>query len=69
MTLLDDIKQQLLDAEKAVSIPQDRYHEMARKLVNIERQSFYGDENDRNRLRKIREAIDTAVKQGDLNEV
>jgi uridine kinase len=64
MTSLDDFKQQLLEAEKAASIPQDKYHEMARTLVNIERQSFYGDESERNRLKKIREAIDAAVKRG-----
>lgn len=69
MTSLDDIKRQLLEAEKASCLPQDEYHEMARKLVNIERQSFYGDENERNRLRKIREAIDAAAKRGNLNEV
>ena len=69
MISLDDIKQQLLEAEKAASIPHDKYHEMARKLVNIERQSFYGDENERNSLRKTREAIDAAVKQGDVNEI
>ena len=65
MTSIDELKQQLLDAAKEADKPQDEYHEMARKLVNIERQSFYGDESERNRLKKIREAIDLAVKRGE----
>jgi hypothetical protein len=69
MTSLDDIKKQLLEAEKAANIPQDKYHAMARKLVNIERQSFYGDESSMKRLSKIREEISSAVKKGDENEV
>jgi hypothetical protein len=69
MTSLDDFKQQLLEAEKAASIPQDKYHEMARKLVNIERQSFYGDESPMKRLSKIREEINSAIKKGYENEI
>ena len=69
MTSLDEFKQLLLEAEKAASIPQDKYHEMARKLVNIERQSFYGDESSIKRLSRIREEINSAVKKGDVNEV
>jgi hypothetical protein len=69
MTSLDEIKRQFLEAEKAASLPQDKYHEMARKLVNIERQSFYGDESSMKRLSKIREEIGNAVKKGDENEV
>jgi len=69
MTSLDDIKQQLLEAEKATNTPQDKYHAMARKLVNIERQSFYGDESSMKRLSKIREEISNAVKKGDENEI
>jgi hypothetical protein len=69
MTSLDDIKKQFLEAEKAASLPQDKYHEMARKLVNIERQSFYGDESSMKRLGKIREEISNAVKNGAKNEV
>ena len=65
MTSIDELKQQLLDAAKEAEHPQDQYHEMARKLVNIERQAFYGDESERNRLKKIREAIDYAVKRGE----
>jgi hypothetical protein len=65
MTSIDELKQQFLDAAKEADKPQDEYHEMARKLVNIERQSFYGDESERNRLKKIREAIDSAVKRGE----
>jgi hypothetical protein len=38
-------------------------------LVNIERQSFYGDESLMKRLSKIREEINNAVKKGDENEV
>ncbi|MDO6841240.1 hypothetical protein Q4602_17280 [Paraglaciecola chathamensis] len=69
MTSLDDIKKQLIEAEKAASLPQDKYHGMARKLVNIERQSFYGDESSMKRLVKIREEISNAVKNEAKNEV
>ncbi|MGZ9899854.1 hypothetical protein [Shewanella gaetbuli] len=65
MTLLDEIKKQILAASKEADKPQDQYHEMARLLVNIERQAFYGDENERNRLKKMREAIDSAIKRGE----
>lgn len=69
MTSLDELKKQLLEAEKEAAKPQNKYHELARKLVNIERQSFYGDESSMKRLGKIREEINKAVKQGDLDEV
>ncbi len=69
MTSHDEFKKQLLDAEKEANKPQDKYHEIARKLVNIERQSFYGDESSVKRLGKIREEINRAVKQGGSNEV
>lgn len=69
MTSLDDIKKQFLEAEKAASAPQDKYHEIARKLVNIERQSYYGDESSMKRLGKIREEISNAVKNEAGNEV
>ena len=69
MTSLDNFKKLLLEAEKAVSIPQDEYHAMARKLVNIERQSFYGEESSMKRLNRIREEINTAVNKGNENEV
>lgn len=36
---------------------------LARDLVQIERKSFYGSEPERDRLRKMRELIDEAVKE------
>ena len=69
MTLLDDIKQQFLDAEKEALKPQNQYHDTARKLVNIERQSFYGDESERSRLKKIREEINAAITWDASHEV
>jgi hypothetical protein len=69
MTSLDNFKTLLLEAEKAAGIPLDEYHAMARKLVNIERQSFYGEESPMKRLNRIREEINTAIKKGDENEI
>ncbi len=57
-----DLKQQFLDAVKEAEVPLTKYHEIARNIVNIERQSFYGDEKSTKRLGKIREEIDRAVK-------
>lgn len=36
---------------------------MARELVRVERQCFYGDEPERDRLRKMRELIDKYAKE------
>ncbi len=69
MTSLDELKQQLLNAEKEADKPKDKFHETARKLVNIERQSFYGDDSLMKRLGKIREEINKAVKEGASNEI
>lgn len=35
--------------------------EIAREIVKIERQCFYGDEPERDRLRKIREKINGGI--------
>ncbi|TKB46335.1 hypothetical protein [Thalassotalea mangrovi] len=69
MTSLEEIKKQLLEAEKEADVPRDQYHDLARKIVNIERQSFYGEDSERNRLKKIREEIDATVKRGGNSEV
>ena len=57
-----DLKKQFLNAVKEAEAPLSIYHEIARNIVNIERQSFYGDEKSIKRLGKIREEIDRAVK-------
>lgn len=36
---------------------------MARELVRVERQCFYGDEPERDRLRKMRELVDKYEKE------
>jgi hypothetical protein len=62
MTSLDDLKQQIQAAYDEVDVATDVYDELARKIVNIERQSFYGRESERDRLGKIRECIAEAVR-------
>ena len=69
MTRFENFKKELLDAAKAADEPINKYHDTARKIVNIERQSFYGDENERGRLKKIREEIAGAVSLGEDNEI
>jgi hypothetical protein len=64
MTSLNNFKKTLLEAEKASNEPLDEYHEVARILINIERQSFYGDESSTKRLGRIRAEISLAIKQG-----
>ena len=61
MTSIDEFKSILLEAEKLANEPENDFHQSARVIVNIERQSFYGDESERARLKKIREEISTAV--------
>ena len=69
MTSLDEFKKQLMEANEAADKPQDEYHDMARKLVNIQRKSFYGDESSNKRLSKMRELISKAVKEGRTDEI
>lgn len=37
----------------------------AKDIINLERKSYYGEDNPRDRLRKIRELIDKAYKEQD----
>ncbi|MCG9732368.1 hypothetical protein L1D44_21570 [Shewanella sp. Isolate13] len=69
MTIENDLRKQFMAAWKAADDPIDEYHEVARRLVNIERQSYYGDESSMKRLSKFREEISRAVKEGNKNEV
>ena len=69
MTSLNDFKRELLEAAKAAELPQDEYHDVARKLVNIERKAYYGEDSSVKRLSKIRELISKAVKEGSSDEV
>jgi hypothetical protein len=39
-----------------------KIEQIAKELVRIERQCFYGDEPERDRLRKMRELIDNNMK-------
>ena len=54
MTDIEEFKKLFTEAEKEANEPASEYHESARIIVNIERQSFYGGEPSRNRLEKIR---------------
>lgn len=66
MTSIDEFKKLLKkageDAEKEASKPNDIYYDCARIIINIERQSYYGDESSQKRLGKIREEIANSVK-------
>ena len=69
MTSLNEIKKQLLQAEKDVIKPLDIYHDAARRIVNIERQAFYGKESPNKRLAKIREIVSETLKEEAENEI
>ncbi len=59
MTLLDELKVVNNELNKGESI----LYDVARQIVNIERQSYYGNENSSGRLKKIRQIIaDEAMK-------
>lgn len=66
MTSIDEFKKLLKNAEeearRETSRPKDIYHDSARIIINIERQSYYGDEPSHKRLGRIREEIANAVK-------
>ena len=63
MTLMDEFKKELLAAGDTSVESGDEYLDIARKIVNVERQSFYGEENSTKRLSRIRELISEAVKK------
>ena len=69
MTSHEDFKRTLLETAKTLDEPIDEFHDLARMIVNIERQSFYGDDSSVKRLGKIREAISNCVKGVKSNEV
>lgn len=68
MTSKDEIKQMIKDAHSATEKPESEFHEAARKIVNIERQMFYGGESANKRLKKIREIIADGVSKRGSNE-
>ena len=63
MTSIEEFKKQLLEAAITASEPLDEYHDAARRIVNIERQAFYGDQNERLRLKRIREEISQGAEE------
>jgi hypothetical protein len=65
---IDEIKKEIIEAAKEAERPQTKYHESARIIVNIERQSYYGDEPTHRRLTKIREHFAEAVKKDNTDE-
>lgn len=64
MTSIEEFKKQLLEAASSADEPLDEYHDAARRVVNIERQAFYGDQNERLRLKRIREEISKGSEKG-----
>lgn len=68
MTSFEEIAKQLLEAEKEAEKFTDPIHEIARKIVNIERQAFYGEEVETRRLSRIRELLSDAVKRNSTDE-
>ncbi|MGJ8674326.1 MAG: hypothetical protein ACSHWP_00125 [Pseudoalteromonas sp.] len=69
MTSIDEFKKMLEEANEAADIPADKYHDIARKIVNIERKAYYGEDSSAKRLSKIRELISMAAKEGNSDEV
>lgn len=67
MVSVDEFKKMLKDAEmdaaREFDKPKDIFYEIARRIVNIERQSYYGDESPNRRLGRIREEIVNASKK------
>lgn len=63
MTDFEELKRQFAEAAKAADEPINVYHESARIVVNIERQSYYGGEAPRNRLERIRKHFAEAVEK------
>lgn len=68
MTNIEDFKKELLKAAEEADRPQSIFHDSARIIVNIERQSYYGDEPPHKRLSKIREHFAEAVKKDETDE-
>lgn len=63
MTSFEEFAKQLLEAEKEAEETTDDVLDTARKIVNIERQAFYGEEVETKRLSRIREILSEAVKR------
>jgi hypothetical protein len=60
MALIDELKQVNNELSKEEN---SKYYDIARQIVNIERQSYYGNESSSGRLKKIRQIIaDAAIK-------
>lgn len=68
MTSFEELKKQILAAEKEASSPQNCYQNTARLIVNIERQAYYGDESENKRLSRIREVFSNEIKKKSTNE-
>ncbi len=44
-----------------VEFSKESIDEAAKKIINIERQCFYGEEPERDRLKKIRDELETLI--------
>ena len=60
---MEDIRNQINEANIAFETPVDNIQKLTRHIVNIERQLIYGDEPSSRRLQQIRVLIDDAVKE------
>lgn len=66
---IEEIKEALKQAEQEVNNLASPAHEAARKVVNIERQAFYGGQSPTRRLSLIREVVSDLSKELGENEV
>lgn len=57
MTSTDEIKSLFEEAKDELDNDKDTYRNASRSIVNVERQSIYGDEPPAQRLKQIREII------------
>ena len=48
-----------------IEFSQDSIDEAARKVIHIERRCFYGDEPERDRLKKIRDELEKLISNKD----
>ena len=58
MTLIDELNEINNELSKEES---SKYYDIARQIVNIERQSYYGNETSSGRLKKIRQIVADAA--------
>ena len=68
MSRVDDFKEMLKDANEATEKVSSAAELAARKVVNIERQAFYGGQSSNKRLGLIRVVISDYVREALKNE-